>query len=322
MPTVTVLILNYNHARFLEQRIQSVLRQTYQDFEIIYLDDASNDHSAEVFAPYSCDERIRSIINTTNSGNPFKQWNKGVGAARGEYIWIAEADDYADECFLERLVTALEAHPSAGVAYCQSMSVDEQGRPLGTMQWWTRDLNATRWQHDFFNNGPDECKRYLANRNTIPNASGVLFRRQVYLEAGGADENMRLCGDWKCWVNCLLRSDVVYVAEALNFFRSHDRSVRQITELNGILCLENYRMLAFIGQQCAITPSMRRNVLRRQRNQWLFTLFSIPWKRNLQIYGLASRLDRDIRFHLFRKILRKTFGLWLKSRSRIEPQAN
>jgi len=89
MPKVSVIIPNYNHARFLEQRIQSILNQTYQDFEILYLDDASTDDSNEVFAQFKDDRRIRSILNQTNSGSPFKQWNRGIKAATGDYIWIA-----------------------------------------------------------------------------------------------------------------------------------------------------------------------------------------------------------------------------------------
>src|SRR5438128_6391640 len=100
MPRVTVIIPNFNHAPYLERRISSVLNQTYQDFEIIYIDDASTDESALVFAKFSSDRRIKAIINETNGGIPFKQWNKGVRLAQGEYIWIAESDDYADRNFL------------------------------------------------------------------------------------------------------------------------------------------------------------------------------------------------------------------------------
>ena len=91
MPKVSVIIPNYNHAQFLEQRVESVLNQTFQDFEIIFLDDASTDNSKEVFSKYSNHPKISHVIfNETNSGSPFKQWNKGFGLSTGEYIWIAE----------------------------------------------------------------------------------------------------------------------------------------------------------------------------------------------------------------------------------------
>jgi glycosyltransferase involved in cell wall biosynthesis len=130
VPKVSVIIPNYNHAPFLQRRIESVLNQTYRDFEIIYLDDASTDHSGEIFAAFADDQRIRAVLNTTNTGIPGKQWNKGVLEARGDYVWIAESDDYADEHFLERLVSRLDEYPTAGLAYCQSLVVNESHRRL------------------------------------------------------------------------------------------------------------------------------------------------------------------------------------------------
>ncbi len=78
MPKVSVVIPNYNHAPFLDQRIQSVLAQTYQDFDIIFLDDASTDESQRVFSCYEQDPRIAAHFNPVTSGTPFRQWNKGM----------------------------------------------------------------------------------------------------------------------------------------------------------------------------------------------------------------------------------------------------
>jgi glycosyltransferase involved in cell wall biosynthesis len=93
--------------RFLRRRIESVLCQTYQDFELILLDDCSSDESRSLLSEYAGDPRVRIEFNEVNSGSPFKQWNKGVRLARGQYVWIAESDDYADKRLLERLVAQL-----------------------------------------------------------------------------------------------------------------------------------------------------------------------------------------------------------------------
>ena len=91
---VSIIIPNYNHAKFLDERIQSVLNQTYQNFELIILDDKSSDNSVEVINQYKDDPRVSSIIiNKDNSGSTFKQWYKGIEIAKGEIIWIAESDD-------------------------------------------------------------------------------------------------------------------------------------------------------------------------------------------------------------------------------------
>ena len=221
VPKVSVIIPNYNHAPYLRRRLESVLNQTYRDFEIIYLDDASTDNSDEVFAPFAADERIRAWRNSTNTGIPSKQWNKGVLEARGEYIWIAESDDYADERFLELLVPQLEEHPTAGLVYCQSLVVNEQDEVIGSYDHHTHDFDLNRWKEDYFNRGKDELTDYLLYKNTIPNASAVLFRKQIYEEAGFADEWIRYCGDWLMWVRMLMISDLVFVAEPLNYHRRH-----------------------------------------------------------------------------------------------------
>src|ERR1035438_3730252 len=128
MVKVSVVIPNYNHSRFLPRRIDSVLSQTFQDFELILLDDCSADDSRSILAQYSNDPRVRIEFNETNSGSTFKQWNKGVRLAHGKYVWIAESDDYADARLLERLVAVLDSDPAVSFAYCQSWVVSDDDR--------------------------------------------------------------------------------------------------------------------------------------------------------------------------------------------------
>ena len=105
MPLVSVIIPNYNHEKFLQQRIDSVLNQTFQDFEVILLDDSSIDESLEILNKYENHPKVSHlIINKMNSCNPFKQWEKGIKLAKGDFIWIAESDDFAENCFLEENV--------------------------------------------------------------------------------------------------------------------------------------------------------------------------------------------------------------------------
>ncbi len=81
MPTVSVIVPNYNHARFLRQRIDTILAQTFQDFELILLDDCSTDESRTILREYTSDKRVRLEFNEVNSGSPFKQWKKGLEMA-------------------------------------------------------------------------------------------------------------------------------------------------------------------------------------------------------------------------------------------------
>ena len=175
MPKVTVVIPSYNHARFLEQRIVSVLAQTYSDFDVLFLDDASTDESLKVFAKYQSHPRIRAVLNQTNSGSTFKQWNKGVRAAQGEYIWLAESDDVAEPRFLETLVGLLDNNPTVGLAYSDSLYIDDGGNPFALAHLRYRELHPTHWESDYISRGTEECLRYLIHLNTIPNASAPRF---------------------------------------------------------------------------------------------------------------------------------------------------
>lgn len=117
-PTVSIIVPNYNYAGYLRTRIESILAQTYQDFELILLDDASTDNSAEILEYYrNCDKVTICDINAKNTGSPFLQWKKGVTLSQGKYIWIAESDDFADEHFLETAVELLDAYPDAALCF-------------------------------------------------------------------------------------------------------------------------------------------------------------------------------------------------------------
>lgn len=252
MPKVSVIIPNYNHARFLEQRIESVLNQTFQDFEIIFLDDNSTDNSREVFSKYANHPKIsHAIFNEINSGSPFKQWNKGFSLATGEYIWIAESDDYAEPTILEQLVQKLDSQPAVGLAYAQSWQVDENGNVLATMDWWTDDLDISKWKHDYIISGIDECSHYLVVKNTIPNASAVIFRHCFINELDSDIENFKLCGDWLFWIKILLKCDVAFIAEPLNYFRFHKNTARTIIKLKTHI-LEKSKIFTHLSQSVKI----------------------------------------------------------------------
>jgi glycosyltransferase involved in cell wall biosynthesis len=188
MPRVTVITPNYNHAPYLPQRLDSVLEQTFRDFELIVLDDASTDGSRAVIEAYAARAPgVRTIFNARNSGSTFKQWNLGLSCAKGEYIWFAESDDYADPALLETLVDRLDRHPNVGLAMCQSWMIDQDGKVL---QSYTDVLEhcyplSTRWREDFVAPGREYCVKYMYRSNTIPNASAVLLRRDLLEWVGG-----------------------------------------------------------------------------------------------------------------------------------------
>lgn len=299
MPKVSVIIPNYNHARFLEQRINSILNQTYQDFEIIYLDDASTDHSNEIFAQFADHPQMRSILNPSNSGSPFHQWNQGIQAANGDYIWIAESDDYADPKFLETLVPLLDNHPQVGLAYCQSYRTDTNGVVSGTLHHWTEDLDSSRWYGNFVSSGRDECKNYLVIKNTIPNASAVLIRKTGLEAIGYADTSMRLCGDWITWIKILLHADIAFSAQVLNYFRTHPSSVRSTSFLQGKNILERVQVFAFVQQHLEISTETAESIREEIMAEWVKLLglrhSQVNWQRTFEFLQRAGACDPAIK---------------------------
>lgn len=115
---VSVILPNYNYARYLTERIDSILNQTLTDFELIILDDNSTDNSKDVIKKYESNPHVsRIIFNQENSGNTFSQWQKGIELAQGEYIWIAEADDIAEATLLEECINVMDDDPK--IILCQ-----------------------------------------------------------------------------------------------------------------------------------------------------------------------------------------------------------
>ena len=156
-PQVSVVIPNYNHAPYLPQRIESVLNQTFRDFEVIILDDKSTDGSVEIIRRYSGDPRVVEIIvNEENSGSPFSQWKRGVEKAKGEWVWFAESDDYAEPDFLERMLSAV-AGDNVGLIYCDSMvEGDDKGQAENFSTRKNQRFGTDRWSRSHENNGVEE----------------------------------------------------------------------------------------------------------------------------------------------------------------------
>jgi glycosyltransferase involved in cell wall biosynthesis len=256
MPKVSVITPNYNHAQYLPRRLESVLNQTFQDFELIILDNASTDNSREVIQAYTSDPRVTTIYNSKNNGSAFRQWNLGLSHSQGEYIWFAESDDFADRSFLETLVDRLDRHPNVGLAFCQSWGIDEERKSLFDYLGFRYHNLSSHWNQDYINTGDDECTNYLFWHNMIPNASAVLLRRSSIDRVGGAPTDMFVCGDWMTYINILSFSDIAFVSAHLNYFRHHQRTSRSEFSQRGVPARETQKV-----QQVLIERYGRRKLV-------------------------------------------------------------
>ena len=231
LPRISVIVPNYNYSRYLRARLDSIAGQTVAPSEIIILDDASTDNSIEVIERFrlECDIPTRILVNDRNSGSVFAQWIKGVSNAKGDLVWIAEADDFCETTMLEKLVSAF-GRADVVMSYCESKQMDSSGSILcDNYLDYVADISTTRWRNSYISSGDEEISVALHVKNTIPNVSAVLFRRQallnVLLEYRAEIERSRFVGDWITYLRVLERGAVSFTSESLNYHRRHSNSV-------------------------------------------------------------------------------------------------
>ena len=242
---ISVIVPNYNHAPYLRQRIESILGQTHQDLELILLDDCSTDGSREVMEQYRQHPKVSHIIyNEKNGGIPFRQWDKGIALARGEWVWVAESDDYCEPNFLESLLGATAHVPDCTLAYTTTWWVDEQGNRLFHNGIGGEAETYTSRQF---------IQRHMATSNGIANVSESIFRRSAYRPSETARyEHMRLCGDWFFYVLLAEQGSVVMVETPLNYYRQHASNVSNTAESQGLTFLEGTEVLDYMVANCGL----------------------------------------------------------------------
>lgn len=240
-PKVSVIVPNYNHATYLAERLGSVLGQTYTNVEVIILDDCSTDNSREIIERYRANEKVAHIVyNSTNSGSTFRQWQKGIAYATGEFIWIAESDDYCELNFLEILVNGMINQPSCSIAFAQSVCVDKDKNIL----WETPYNLNSQYLH-----GREFIQKYMLYNNTIVNASMAIFKKDSYLTLSHDFTQFRYCGDWLFWIELARAGDVYISRERLNYFRKHDADVTGYFLASGSIYIEQVKLLQMLLQK-------------------------------------------------------------------------
>jgi len=226
---VSVIVPNYNYARFLDQRLESILNQTCKPYEIIVLDDASTDHSLEVLQRYQ--GSIRLVVNVTNSGSPFKQWKKGLELVSGDLVWIAEADDFATPGFLEEAIKPFREDPFCKLSFVRSQLAEPDGKAQGLHP------NQAEMDQSFKMDGMRFIGRYLARRNAVVNASACVFQRKAALQAASDYESYGGSGDIIFWAEIARQGRVAYSSAQESFFRIHgnNRTLEHSTSGKGEL---------------------------------------------------------------------------------------
>jgi glycosyltransferase involved in cell wall biosynthesis len=228
---VSVVVPNYNYLAHIEERLASIAAQSYPVREVIVLDDASTDGSAAWLAENL--QRLipgaRLVINARNSGAVFHQWRHGAELSTGEFLWIAEADDVAEPDFLSTVLGGF-SDPAVVLSYAQSCAINARGRRvMDDYLSYVSDISTTRWRASYVNDGATEIREALAIKNTIPNVSAVVFRRDSLVMAmetlrARLDE-VSVSGDWLIYLQMLAKGGAIsFFSDVLNQHRRHDDS--------------------------------------------------------------------------------------------------
>lgn len=299
-PLVSIIVPNYNHDKFLDERLKSIFNQTYSNFEVILLDDCSTDTSQTILSKYHKYPRVSYyIVNKINSGSPFKQWKKGIELAEGDYVWIAESDDSCAVDFLENLVKSLT--PEIVLAYCNSRNINDIGDDLG-MNNWAASFDRLKWTNSYINHGGNEVKHYMRFRNCIPNASAVLFKKSA-VDDSFFSNDFFYCGDWFFWIQLLKKGKVAYSNKQYNFFRKHNDTTRMTK--NYLEEKKRFREYTLIVKKFSST---RSRLIYYKKYMWMLE----EWLTKCKNFKFTKAVQIKMPFLLYLIFLQKYLKLKLK----------
>lgn len=228
--SVSVIVPNYNYEKYLYQRIYSILNQNYKIKELILLDDCSSDHSVEtidlIVKNIENYVTVKKVYNKKNSGSAFKQWKKGFDYATGDYVWIAEADDFCDSTLLSNIIKPLKKDSSIKISYSDTAFIDNEGLIFIKSIKPEIDIRKTNhWDKSYINDGMNEIKNYSFLNCTIANVSSCIIKNDDYSDFFKKSGEFKQAGDWLFYVNVMKSGKIAYTNKVLNYYRVHGNNV-------------------------------------------------------------------------------------------------
>jgi glycosyltransferase involved in cell wall biosynthesis len=201
MPKVTVLMSVYNGERYLKESIDSILQQTFTDFEFLIINDGSTDATQDIIVSYH-DPRIRVIVNESNIGLT-RSLNKGLSLAQGEYIARQDVDDISFPARLEKQVAFLQQHDEVGMVGTDFLVIDKRGQTIVTIQPPSdhADIKVRLWDENVFCHG------------------SVMFKKTCLLQVGRYREPFKYAQDYDLWLRIAEYFDIANLPEPLYYWR-------------------------------------------------------------------------------------------------------
>ncbi len=203
MPKVSVIIPAYNAMTYLPKTVESVLKQSFTDFEVIIVNDGSSDN-IEQWVNTITDNRIK-LISQKNQGTAAAR-NTGIAHAKGEYLAFLDSDDLWEASNLEKQVYCLDNNPDVGLVYVWIASIDENGNHLG--QIYGNDEQGYIWEK-------------MLQRNVIWSGSAAMVRRVCFEKSGVFDQSLKYSEDWDMWIRISRNYSFAVIKEPLVYYRFH-----------------------------------------------------------------------------------------------------
>lgn len=264
MPIVSVLVTIYNRERWLEACLDSILASTWQDFEVVVVDDGSQDGSAEIAERYAAmDGRIRFLRNEANLGD-YPNRMRAAELARGKYLKYVDSDDLIYPHSLAIMVEAMEAHPEAALGLSHSLPEEEEPYP------WCLSPEAA-WRKQFLGRGCLSC-----------GPTGAIIRREAFVESGGF-RDWGVLNDMDLWYLLSARWPVVLLPPGLVWWRRHegqeftrDDAAMVYLERGFALTLETLQRAG-----CPLSEADRQRAIARARQHHARRLLSLARRHPL-----------------------------------------
>jgi glycosyltransferase involved in cell wall biosynthesis len=288
-PLVSIVFTSYNHKEYLKQAIDSLINQSYTNYELIIVDDCSTDGSQEILLQYEYLVKVNLKLQTTNSGSYVKASNYGASFAKGEYLLFAQCDDFAESKQIEMLVKASFLSPKIGVVWSRSNMVNKEGKVFED-DFKGREKKFTDQCKNDVLIGGEEMRRYLSYSCVLPNLSAALIKKELYELVGGLSEKYQVASDWAFWLSLSEVTDFYYLSKPLNNFRQHETTIRSKVKVERQI-IEIFTIFNEHGKNF----NLRRNQLMHLKIGFGFVWFSFIFS------GVFSWLKS------FSSILKKTY---------------
>ncbi len=207
-PLVSICIPTYNSAAYIVRTIESALRQSYDNIEVVIVDDKSTDDTVNVIQAIM-DDRIRLICNEVNLGMT-GNWNKCINEARGEYIKLIPADDVIYESCIEKSVDMLREHEEVSLVIVGTDLINNEDKIIGAYAHWPKE--------GIFE-GRKIAKKSVMLNNFFGNPVCALFRKSDFVKTGGFDADIPYILDFDLWIGLSALGKVAVIKEKLSGFR-------------------------------------------------------------------------------------------------------